>query len=119
MEAIDSLTALQTRQMTVSEPAAARTRFTGKLESFDTAMGSLDRVANSTGGGVSEMDDATKKLQAMFVSQMMSELFREQTASTFGEGPQGDFYASVFADAVAEKMADQDILGFGQFLNVK
>lgn len=117
MDALETVNPLQSRQLDVGKYQAPRPVSETSVANFVDSMPKLDSApADAEKAGKAE---AMNKLQAMFISQMMSELFKEQTESTFGEGTQGSFYASVFADAVAEKLAERDLLHFGKMLNSK
>lgn len=75
----------------------------------------LEKSENS----VVEVDsraDANAQFEKMVISQMLGEIFQEQTEGAFGEGMQGDFYTSLFTDAVAEQLIEKGGLGIAKIL---
>lgn len=119
MDAIDSINALQSRQVELSQPNRPREATLEKFGTFEHSLSAIDDTPVGGEKAVSQTDEATKKLQTMFISELVSELFKEETKSTFGEGTQGDFYASLFADKIAEQLAERDILGFEKMLSAE
>ena len=65
---------------------------------------------------VSVSPDIAKKFEAMVLSQFIGEILREQSDSAFGEGVQGDFYQSVFAEAISQKLVEGDGTGIAKLL---
>ena len=63
-----------------------------------------------------ELDKAAKAFEAMLVTQFMGEFFKESSSGAFGDGIEGEVYSSMFANAVAEKVADSGGFGFAEFL---
>ena len=60
--------------------------------------------------------DANAQFEKMVISQMLGEIFQEQTEGAFGEGMQGDFYKSLFTDAIAEQLIKKGGLGIAKIL---
>ena len=119
MDAIDNIGPLQSRQTLIETLQTPRTRFSEKVTSFADKLSQAGAIQSDETISDTEKSDAMKKLQAMFISEMIGELFKEQTESTFGQGTQGNFYASVFTDAIAEKLAERDLLHFDKLLSPK
>ena len=60
--------------------------------------------------------DVAKQFETMVLSQLIAQVFHEQPDGAFGEGMQGDFYKSVFSEAIAEQMVKGGGIGIGEML---
>ena len=63
-----------------------------------------------------EQDDVAKSFETMIISEFLNEFFKEGSESVFGEGIQGDFFATHFSKAVAEQISERGGLGFSRFI---
>ncbi len=71
----------------------------------------------SKGDGISskmEKDHVAKAFETMVVSQFLDPLLAEMGKALFGDGVQGDFYKSLFSDAVAESLSQRGGLGLAK-----
>ncbi len=57
-----------------------------------------------------------KSLEKMIVGLMMKPLFTEFAEFTFGKGVEADIYASLFSDAMADKIAAGGSLGLDKYM---
>lgn len=88
----------------------------GELNEFNKIL-DAERTPKSDENPSSKFTpDVTKQFEVMVLSQLIGEVFKEQSDGAFGKGMQGDFYTSIFTDAVAEKLAEGDGFGIAKLL---
>ena len=89
---------------------------------FSTIFESTKAPANSNSADADRSaesirsEDVAKSFEAMLISQFVGEIFAEQKGSFFGEGFQGDFYSSLFSDAIAKQLSERGGFGFAKML---
>ena len=113
MDAINSLSGISTTpweyskvstQTDISSSSPAKSEF---AKAVDIAVD----VRNLKLSGSSEKAKAAIEFETMVLSQFIGEMFKEQAAGAFGDGAEGDFYTSVFSDAISKQLSEAG--GFG------
>lgn len=64
---------------------------------------------------VEQNEKASKDFSAMFLKFFFSKIIPESDGGYFGSDTCGDIYKSLWVDAVADQMAEQDILGLSRY----
>lgn len=79
-------------------------------------------VAATQTGNISEPQqkpDAAKQFETMVVSFMLKDVVKSDLKNVLGEGAGGDFYLSVFTDAVARQIVEAGGIGIQQHIGPK
>lgn len=63
--------------------------------------------------------DAAKEFETMVVSFMLKDVVKHDLKNVMGEGAGGDFYLSVFTDAMARKIVEAGGIGIQQHIGPK
>ena len=84
----------------------------GSTKEFASFLEKPDPALAKVAHGISKAEQVNRKLETMLLSQFISEFMRHDAQVVFGEGVQGDFYTSLFSDAVAEQIAGKGIISF-------
>ena len=103
-----------------TEPATRNVNVSpGNGVSFSTVFEAQEASLDGVSKDKAQREAALEQLQTMVVSHFMDEIFKHQSGDIFGEGTQGDFYASTFSDAIAERLAERDIFGFAKMFDTE
>ena len=113
MDAINQLGLQTTGSPVRATPATAGTSSIKQdaTPMFSELVGESKAVVSPADSKAAEVN---RKLEAMLLSQFISEFIKHDSEAVFGTGVQGDFYKSLFADAIAEQMSGKGILGFAE-----
>ena len=88
----------------------------GETSAFDKILDAARTPKSKEVSNTQINQDVAKQFEVMVLSQFIGEVFREQADGAFGKGMQGDFYTSIFSEAVAEKLAEGDGFGIAKLL---
>lgn len=117
---MDTITPITTNLALFADSSFSTTRTTLKQVAESHDFQQLLQAENSdvkaSQDASTEKSDAVRKFEVMVLTQFISEVFREQPDDAFGEGMQGDFYISVYSEAIAEKVVDSGGLGIVELL---
>ena len=76
-------------------------------------------IAVKDGAGQASRPDAAKEFETMVVSFMLKDVVKSDLQNVLGEGAGGDFYLSVFTDAVARQIVRAGGIGIQQHIGPK
>ena len=105
-----NITSIGTTQLT--GPVNMSTEQTGLFEKTLEQSATASSVSNTE---PAKQNEVAKSFETMILAQFLNDFFKESSESVFGEGVQGDFYASYFSKSVAEQMTERGGLGFADF----
>jgi Rod binding domain-containing protein len=83
---------------------------------FEKAVDNSAVFSKSKSFEPSEKENAAAAFEAMVISQFIGEILKEQSAGAFGSGAEGDFYSSVFADAISKQLTEAGTFGIAKLL---
>lgn len=83
---------------------------------FAEAVDNIVGVSDPKSLELSEKHNVAIEFEAMVLSQFIGEMFKEQSVGAFGSGAEGDFYSSVFADAVSKQLSKSGSFGIAKLL---
>ncbi|PRD42651.1 flagellar biosynthesis protein FlgJ [Phyllobacterium phragmitis] len=84
-------------------------------EAFSVEAAPLDRAV-SKGTGYSP---AYTKFEAFMLQSFVQSMFSEDTNAVFGQGISGEYWKSMMAEAIAQKMADAGGIGIARMLQAQ
>ena len=76
-------------------------------------------IALKGGAAPAGRGDAAKEFETMVVSFMLKDVVKSDLRNVLGEGAGGDFYLSVFTDAVARQIVKAGGIGIEQHIGPK
>lgn len=102
----------------LSQPVSSKTKphnLSGPEKSFSKLLSSMKQT--DAEGDTSRIDSTAKtmqKFEAMVVSEMFGTMLKSMPGDSFGAGMSGDFYKSMFAEALGEQIAKHGGLGIAR-----
>lgn len=89
------------------------------LEAASTDATTPSSIAQKGGTVQASRPDAAKEFETMVVSFMLKDVVKSDLKNVLGEGAGGDFYLSVFTDAVARQIVKAGGIGIEQHIGPK
>ena len=107
----------QTEACAPQHTAQCSTPFT--LEAAPTNAAAPSPIALKGDAAQAGRPDAAKEFETMVVSFMLKDVVNSDLKNVLGEGAGGDFYLSVFTDAVARQIVKAGGIGIEQHIGPK
>ncbi len=102
-------------KLKIAPPPNEQLQFSTVLQSSMTASEIASSDAAASPDAI-RAEEVAKSFEAMLISQFVGEIFTEQKGGFFGEGFQGDFYSSLFSDAIAKQLSERGGFGFAKLV---
>jgi len=97
-------------------PVGADTDTGSNFVSFSESLASGVRF---TPQGASTVNPAYRKFEAFMLQSFVQSMFTSDTTATFGKGIAGEYWKSMMAEAMANKMADTGGVGIAKMLEAQ
>ena len=97
-------------------PVGADTDTGSNFVSFSESLASGVR---SNPQGASTVNPAYRKFEAFMLQSFVQSMFTSDTTATFGKGIAGEYWKSMMAEAMANKMADTGGVGIAKMLEAQ
>ncbi|MGH6761718.1 MAG: rod-binding protein [Phyllobacterium sp.] len=112
----DALRASMDRLRSLSAKSAVGSDTFGEVSSFAPQEPAAGPGSTPVADAATPADKAYKKFEAFMLQSFVESMFTSDTKSVFGEGIAGDYWKSMMAEAIANKMADAGGIGIARTL---